>query len=76
MELFLAPASTPDLIMRQALSDIEIAIGQDVTWGGLAEDTKMFEGERVGFDDFESIIIASGFFLSVEYTTDPWNPRA
>jgi hypothetical protein len=76
MEVYLAPATTPDLILRQALSDIEIAVGQDVTWGGLAEDTRMFEGEKVGYDDWESVIIASGFFLTVEYTTDPWNPRA
>jgi hypothetical protein len=75
MELYLAPTATPDTIMRSALADIEVAVGSDDTWGGLAETTHLFEGERPQIDDYETIIVASGIFLAIEYTTAPWNPR-
>lgn len=76
MEIYLAPASAPDTVMRQALADIETAIGSDVTFGGLAEDTQYIEGEHMSLDDHENVIVASGFFVAIEYTTEPWNPRA
>ena len=76
LEIYLAPAGAPDTAMRQALADIETAIGSDVTCGGLAEDTSFFEGEHMSLDDHESIVVASGFFITIEYTTEPWNPRS
>lgn len=76
MEIFLSPESDPDEEMRKALADIETCVGLDVTWGGLADDTELFESEKMGLDDWDSMIIAGGFYLAIEYETEPWNPRA
>ena len=76
MEFHLEAATTPDTILRSALADIETAVGVDPTWGGLVEDTEYGESEKQSIDDYETVLVAGGFFLALEYTTDPWNPRA
>ena len=86
IEIFLSPASPasdPAEEMRKALADIETCIGADTsdgnlpgTWGGIAEDTELYESEQMGINDWESSIIADGFGIIIEYTTEAWNPRA
>jgi hypothetical protein len=75
MEIFLSQTSTPDEEMRKALADIETCIGTDVTFGGLADDTELFESEKMTMDDWDSVIVASGFYIAIEFETEPWNPR-
>ncbi len=76
MEIFLAPTEDPVETMRKALADIEDNVRNDPTWGGLAHDTEILESEKMSVDDWETIVIASGFYMVIEYETEPWNPRA
>ena len=76
LEIFLSPSETADEEMRKVLADIEVCVGLDVTWGGLADDTELYESEKMDLDDWEVVNVASGFYLIIEYETEPWNPRA
>ena len=75
LEIHLIPDDTADVVMRQVLSDIEMCIGTDVTWGALAEDTKMLEQEKITIEAHEDTFIALGISMEVEFKTLPWNPR-
>lgn len=75
IEIHLVPDETADMVMRQVLSDLEMCIGADVTWDGLAEDTKLIEQEKIAIEAHEETFIALGVSIMVIYKTLPWNPR-
>lgn len=75
IEIHLVPDDTADIIMRQVLSDLELCIGSDVTWDGLAEDTAIMGDEKITIEAHEDTLIAVGVEMVVTFKTLPWNPR-
>jgi hypothetical protein len=75
IEIHLKPSGTAAVVMRQVLSDLERAIGVDVTWGGLAMDTLPLEQERISIEAHDDVLVAAGIRMVVQYETGPWNPQ-
>lgn len=73
LRIVLADAA-PLLAMRKMIADVTVAIGVDVSWGGLAQDTQQ-DGNWV-VDKGQAADTVSGARVKyvIEYTTEPWNP--
>lgn len=62
-------------MIRDGISDVMRAIGEDLTWNGLAIHTYPPEGSEfftMVFDHEENIIIGARIFFIVEFRTSEW----
>jgi hypothetical protein len=72
-EAFVAGAAAPR-DFRNVLGDIQRAIGQDTTWGGLAEQT-LFVAESLQADTESRRLISVLSFWDITFLTDYNNPE-
>jgi hypothetical protein len=61
--------------IRKLIADLIKAIGTDITWGGLAEDTTPpGDSEEIRAEQNDKKIWHAQLKFTVEYLTDPWDP--
>ena len=63
-----------DTALRSLIADIIACIGSDVTWGGLAEDTKPIGDETFAVEQKGKTIAGCKMYVTVEFATGLWNP--
>lgn len=67
--------STTEADVRKAIADVVQAVGTDVEFSGLAQDTGIDTDGSVGQDQRgETLMYAGRVTLIVEYTSDPFTP--
>ncbi|MDD5774365.1 MAG: hypothetical protein PHS64_00305 [Candidatus Omnitrophica bacterium] len=79
IEMYLKPDISGDFdgadyVMRQVLADLETAVGSDVKWDDLAEDTHVIENPEIDIAARDNVYVAALARMTVEYQTLPWNP--
>ena len=61
--------------VRQLMAQIEKAIGMDLNWEGLAEDTiQQDAGEGISVVHKDKKIAGGKLVFEIQYTTERWNP--
>lgn len=68
-----AKGSTSPAEMRKLIGDIHEMTGSDVTWGGLAEDTKIISEKIISAHE-ENKFMGIEVELEVEFTTKVFDP--
>jgi hypothetical protein len=73
IELVLSGATVP-AIMRKGIADVVKAVGVDVTFGGLAEDTEFEGSESISVIQNERRIAGVVLRFIITYLTNPFDP--
>lgn len=61
--------------LRNAVADMTLAIGVDVTFGGLAQDTSLFN-DNYSIEHVENKYYRAALSFDITFTTDRFNPYA
>ena len=64
-----------DKTIRKIRADIEKAIGTDLTWDGLAEDTRQINiSQDIDLEHSEKKNAGILFSVAIEYVSEGWSP--
>lgn len=74
VEIYLAPdRATAAETVRKVIADITTCIGQDVSWGGLAEDTGIPDETDIKIEERATCLAAIGLNFTITFLTEPFN---
>lgn len=74
VEIYLAPDhAIAARQMRQVIADLTTCLGNNLTWGGLAEDTSVPFEQDIAIEERENCYVAIGLAFTVTFLTEPWN---
>jgi len=68
------PAAATQETVRQAIADVIKAVGTDVNWSALAQDTSVGSDEEIEIEHEGRKIAGVSLKFAIEYTTAPFDP--
>lgn len=71
-----AASISADDALRLLIGDVTAAIGSDLTWGGLAQDTKPIGDEEIDVVQQGRVVSGCRMLIQIQYITEPWSPFA
>ena len=60
--------------VREMIADVIQAVGTDLTWGTIAEDTLPISNEDIQIEQKEKTIAGAKVSFVVQFVTEPFNP--
>jgi len=72
LEMLLKDSTTPEQA-REGIADMVKLVGQNITWGGLAEDTRL-AGEDLIMEQHEKKLASAMLRINIQFLTEPFNP--
>jgi|GEM_PF-1253406 len=72
--VILIPSAATPATVRKAIADVIKAVGTDVTWSTLAQDTSVGTDEEIEIEHAGRKVAGVGLKFAIEYTTAPYDP--